>query len=34
MLPLILLPLFAQVAPPPPAAPQPSTKVNEVRPGL
>lgn len=36
MLPFILLPLFAQVAPapPPPAAPQPSTKVNEVRPGL
>ena len=36
MLRLTLLPLFAQVAPapPPPAAPQPSTKVNEVRPGL
>jgi protein tyrosine phosphatase (PTP) superfamily phosphohydrolase (DUF442 family) len=36
MLPIILLQTFAQVAPapPPPAAPQPSTKVNEVRPGL
>jgi len=36
MLPLILLQTFAQVAPapPPPATPQPSTKINEVRPGL